>query len=435
MVTNATHSIDSEEAVIGSLLLDGSCITAVKEIVTQDDFYHETNRWCYEACLDLHSRREAINQITLATELNRQGKLDSCGGSAFLSHLISNCPTSIDADHYADIVHRLAVSRRLMALGEKIRGIGEQADPNTGKTLDEVTGLVKDFQKANANMGEVVTPYQAAELTMELISKYNSENKAISWGFRDLDDSTGGIFPELIVVGARPSIGKTQFLLDIAANISRQNKTQLFVSGEMGVNQLMERRVSRALGISIKDMRSHGIPDEMSGRVMDLAGEISEDGIYYLPIGTASGEIYRHATKLKETVGLDIIFVDYLGMLKDVWNSKDNLNVATGKAMKTLKAIVDDLQIPVIVASQLNRRVEYRAEDDRIPTLADLRDSGTIEQDADNVFLLGRKLDVVGDEGVLWVKRAKGRQIGTAKALKLVWLPDKYHYADYFEGG
>jgi len=424
------HDQDAEEAVIGSLLIDGEAIRLVAESLKASDFYHEQNRWIYEACLPIHKRREAINQITIAQELSRQGKLEDCGGAAYLSHLISICPTSLDIEHYAAIVRRLSACRQMIALSGQLASLGYEASPDTNEMIERGIKLFDQYRKENVSFEELITPYQAGEEVIDLIKKYNEPGHAMSWGFRDLDDITTGIYPEFVIVGARPSVGKTQIMKDIAENVATQGKTILFASAEMSISALMERKIARELGISIQEIRRHGIPEEHMDKVIELSGQVSESRIYYLPRGVSSRDIYNQAKRMKETIGLDILFVDYLQFLNDCWaTGRENQNVRVGEVCKRLKSIVNDLEIPVIVASQLSRSLEHRAEDSRKPNLADLRDSGNIEQDADVVFLLWRDPE---DDRVLEVKMAKNRQLGDAPAIKLIWLSERHRYGDAY---
>jgi replicative DNA helicase len=219
-------------------------------------------------------------------------------------------------------------------------------------------------------------------------------------------------------------VGKTQLMLDIAEEVANQNKTVLFCSVEMSMEAILERRVAREMGISVLELREKGLNQEQRDKLINMAGYNSERSIYYMSNGAATSDIFNEAQKLKDNIGLDIIFIDYLQFLKDCWqNDRENQNVRVGKASKTLKTIANELKIPVIVASQLNRQLEHRTQEERHPTLADLRDSGNIEQDADVVFLLDRESitdkDGYVDDTTLVVKMAKNRQMGTAPAVKL----------------
>ncbi len=418
------HNNDAEEGVLGSLLIDGDTI----RLITLDagDFYYEQNQIIYSACLELVGRGTSINQITLGQELARVKKLESIGGVAQLSYLISICPTSLDIEHYAEIVKRLSACRQMVSLGERISAIGNETPPVVNDMIDRGVGLFDKFRRNNTSFSELVTPREAGQELVDLIGKYNEPGHAMKWGFSDLDSITTGIYPELTIIGARPSVGKTQIMKDVAENVAAQGKTVLFASAEMSISALMERKVAREIGISVRAIRWQGIPEEQMEKVVELSGQVSESSIYYLPHGVSSRDIYNQAKRMKETIGLDILFVDYLQFLTDCWSGKENQNVRVGEACKRLKSIVNDLEIPVIVASQLSRSVEMRSEDSR-PRLSDLRDSGNIEQDADVVLLLWRDIE---DDRVLEIKMAKNRQLGGAPAIKIIWLPEKQRYVN-----
>ena len=422
------HDIDAEEAVIGSLIIDGDTIKLVVDTLKPADFYYEQTGEIYTAVTTIHARHDKVNQTTIAQELHRTGKLEGIGGVAHLSHLISVCPTSMDIEHYAQIVKRLSASRQMISMSEKLASLGYEASPDTNGMIERGIALFDSYRKANTTFDSLVTPMQAGQEVFDLIGKYNTPGHAISWGFRDLDRITSGIYPEFIIVGSRPSVGKTQILKDVAENVALQGSKVLFASAEMGISALMERKVARETGISIRELRKSGIPQDDEDAVMDLAGRVSKSPIYYLPRGVSSKDVYNQAKRMKETIGLDILFVDYLQFLTDCWSGKENQNVRVGEICKRLKSIVNDLEIPVIVASQLSRTMEYRSEDNQKPKLADLRDSGNIEQDADVVLLLWR--DPENDE-ILAIKMAKNRQLGQSLSIKLKWDTAKYRYGDY----
>lgn len=427
---------DAEEAVLGSLLIDGESIKEIENKIKPDDFYYEQNQIVYQGCLELRSRREVINQVTLAQELTRQGRLETCGGTSRMSYLISVCPTSLDIEYYADIVRRLSVSRQVIALGDRVSAVGYEAQPDISLTVGKISTMFDNLRKGVTIYDELVSPKDAANVIFDMIGEYNQPRKGLNWGYRDLDDLTSGIFPELVIIGARPSIGKTQIMLDITENLVWQGKRVLFCSAEMMIKSLMERKIARELKLDIRRLRKCGLETDIMDKLARLAADVSEQQVYYLPQGTTSQDIYNEALKLKSNIGLDIVFVDYLQILKDCWQSgRESKNVLVGRASKVLKSLVNDLEMPVVCASQLNRDLERRPEEQRKPTLADLRESGDIEQDADVVFLLWRDLDNI-EEGVrntLEVKMAKNRQLGDSPAVKLIWLPDEHKYVDGYK--
>ena len=432
------HDISAEECVIGSLLISGDQMVNVGRLMPSD-FYHEPLGILFTACKSLWNRKSSINQITVAQELDRQGKLETCEGVAYLSHLISIVPSPLDIGDYAQIVERLSVSRKAIMLGSKITDIGFSAFPSQQTIVEMIVTLVSEFRKNNGRFAGLITPRDASDMMFDLITKYRNKTEGISWGFEDLDRITSGIHPaELIVNGARPGVGKTQFMIDVADNVERQGKHILFVSAEMSMEYLLERKVSRLLQKGIREIR-HGEITEMDERIIfEAASAMSQSNIYTLAANVSSNEIYAEASRLADQVGLDIILVDYLQKLADCYGDKENQNIRVGRACKVLKDIAIDLNIPVIVASQLSRAIEHRPEDEKIPNLADLRDSGSIEQDADVVFLLHRYMGSAPvydggnrDPRVLRIKMAKNRQLGAAQAQKLLWDNDEHRYVDY----
>ncbi len=422
------HDMNAEESLIGSILIDGSCFLKIKYMVSVEDFYDERNSVIYEACNSLYSRHIAIDIVTLAQELERSGKLSACGGSAYLSHLISVVPTSIDAEYYAEIVHRLSVHRKIIALGNFIEQSGYKVSDDANTIIDSISNQISSFKKDNVSINDLYTSSHAADEMFEMIEEFKNPAKLIPWGFHNLDDLTSGIFPELTVIGARPSVGKTELMLNIANNIKHHCKI-LFCSAEMTIRGLLERRVAQELKITIPELRRGNLSEEQLDVIVRLSGEISEEEIYYLPPkATSSQLIYNTVSKLIDSTGVDIVFIDYIQILKDCWKeNNDKMNVRVGRAVKVIKGIVNDFNIPVIAGSQLNRLSEYRA--DPRPKLSDLRETGDIEQDADNVILLHR--DKEESPNILECKIAKGRQTGDFPSVRLLWLPDKRKYVDY----
>lgn len=429
------HDTDAEEATIGSLIIDGDTIRLVENTINPAAFYYEQNQWLFEACLALRERREAINQVTLAQELNRKGRLEQCGGAAHLSYLVSIVPTSLDIEHYANIVRRMAVSRQAVALADRIASIGYDAEPDVNMTMVRISEILNAFKKSVTVFDELISPKDAGNVILDMLEQYHNPPKGMSWGFRAIDEITSGVFPELVIIGARPSVGKTQIMLDVTENLVQQDYKVLFCSAEMMIRPLMERKIARELKADIRKLRQYKLEPELMDKLVELAGMVAEQQVYYMPQGISSQDIYNEALKLKSTVGLDIVFVDYLQILRDCWQSgRESKNVLVGRASKVLKSLVNELGIPVICASQLNRDLERRPEEQRKPTLADLRESGDIEQDADVVFLLWREIENLEKSNQLEVKMAKNRQLGDAPAVKLIWVAHEHRYYDCYQG-
>lgn len=429
------HDIEAEESLLGALLLDGRLIGNIFNTIHEVDFYSERNSLIFTAISELYKRRETVNQITVAQELNRLNLLEKCGGASYLAHLISVCPTILDIDSYANIVHRLSVSRNLIIISEKLADIGYSACPDSSQTINQSSELFESFKSKNTVLGsKVITPVVAANELFGMLESYGKVQVSLQWGYRDLDYVTTGIYPELIVIGARPSVGKSQFMLDVAENIDNQNKKVLFVTSEMNLKQVLERSLAKVTGMSIRELRLNGIPAEKEKLVMDYIGYMAEGNIYYRTGKIYASDIFRETQTLKQTTGVDIVFVDYLQFLADCWEeSRENQNIRVGKACKVLKNIVEELGVPVVVASQLSRAMEYRNKESKFPMLADLRDSGNIEQDADVVLLLHRDEDEDDPtklSNVLQIKMAKNRQLGIASHINLVFNTKVNRYMD-----
>jgi replicative DNA helicase len=434
------HDISAEEAVLGSLVLDGAEYVNVGKLMA-DDFYVEPHGIIFGAIQTLYHRYEAINQITIAQELDRIGKLEYCGGVAYLSHLISIVPTPLDCNSYADIVIRLSICRKAIILGQKIAAVGFAANEKAQITVDQISDLVNTFRRTSGDFGELITPKNAADMMFELMQSHHQKKEGISWGFRDLDRMTIGIHPsEYVIVGARPSVGKTQLVLDIADVIDSQNKKVLFVSLEMSMEQLQERQISKITNKSIRTLRKGTISQKDEEAILSEIGAIAQGNTYWITRTLTSQQILTKATWLQANVGLDVVIVDYLQKLKDCnTTDRDTQNVRVGRASGNLKEMALDLGISVIVPCQFNREYEKKknTDDDRPPQLSDLRDSGSIEQDADVVFLLDRDPDGTEHDGgkhdksMLRLKMAKNRQLGTAPAIKLRWDNKKHRYTDY----
>lgn len=429
------HDISAEELVIACLLLDGEMIREIKTL-EWSDFYSEQLSQIYKICVELYQRGQIINQITIGEEEERLNKSDKLGGVAYLSHLLSIASSPYDTNTYADIVHNYSLSRQLITLGEQCTKIGYEANPDNKQSIQTIYDMITDFKKKHMTFEGIVSPKEASSMMLDFIREYKDKPKTLKWGYRDLDSITSGIYPdELIIIGARPSVGKTQLMLDIMENLSTSGKNILFCSAEMSLKHILERRIARELGVSILELRQKRISDDEEKGLLYLIGENASRSVYYMRKGTSSDDILNEATKMKDNVGLDIVFIDYLQFLSDCWQSTgENQNVRVGKASKTLKLIANELNIPVVVASQLNRGLEHRGEGDKHPTLADLRDSGNIEQDADVVFLLDRIIvkEPNGNEDNtrLSVKMAKNRQIGSMPAVELRYDLKTRRYVD-----
>jgi replicative DNA helicase len=387
---------DAEEAVIGSLLIDGTSIFQIADFLQPSDFYFEQNRLLYDACMALYQRDEAINQVTLSQELSRRGKLEMCGGAARLSYLISICPTSLDIEHYARIVYRLSVMRQMITAGDRIAAIGYESGPDVDESLAKAEGILFRLRRGGGSndlthIREVldkyfeVAPPSSEERPERLIN--------IPSGFAGLDEILGGLQrSDLVIIAGRPSMGKTSLALNIVRNAAVEHRACVALfSLEMGRDSLVTRLVSSESGINSRRIRfgEHKTEDE-ERKVMDATGVLSEAPIYIddTPM-IRMAEMRSKALRLNYERGIDLVILDYLQLMQGESSGRgENRVQEISYICRSLKALAREINAPVIAVSQLSRAVEWRASHE--PQLSDLRESGSIEQDADVVLFIYR---------------------------------------------
>lgn len=430
------HDIDAEESVIGSLLLNGEAISDIAGTLKPEHFFREKNGWIYEACLDLYQKGKAIDQVTVARWLIDHEKLDQIGGPAYFYHVLGVTPTSVHVKHYSDIVQKTAFSREIISIACKIAAMGyEGVEDAQGKAIDALVALTSDRR-------EVLSPKEwANSLLSEYAARNERGNLAVSWGLKDVDYMTGGLMPgELTILGARPGMGKTSIIQQIATETAKTGPV-LFVSAEMTAVALGDRHVSAATGIDMRTLRRGNYGDTQWGQIQDAIGALAGGSLWTFPgEGMTPSEIRAKASEVTARAGaIRLIVVDYLQILGD--EGGENQNVRIGGISKGLKHMSKALNVPVMVASQLSRNLEYRNE--KRPSLADLRDSGNLEQDADVVLFIYREdyyyktpeawheaHDGPYPKGIVEVIQAKHRQYGTHEIVKVRWQPDKMAYVD-----
>jgi replicative DNA helicase len=317
--------------------------------------------------------------------------------------------------------------------------VGYKAEAGPDVMASQVDELWQTFKSENTSSTELISPEMAGNDVLNLVEKYGEPGHAPSWGFKNLDDITAGIYPEYVIIGARPSVGKTQLILDIAEQLVHQGQHVFVASAEMQDNQIYERKLAASLGISILQLRKFGMSEDQQTKVVELAGDISESTIHYLSGDLYFRNVYKEACFLKDKGKLDIVFLDYIGALRDCYaENKDSQTTRVSRISNKIQAAVHELKVPWVIASQLNREVEHRNDGfkkqvkSRKPQLSDLRDSGSLEQDADVIFLLHRDEDENGEVSpILKVKMAKNRQLGTAKSVELLYNYNLRRYVDY----
>ncbi len=389
------HDIEAEEAVIASLLVDSEAIYQVTPILRPGDFFREKNGWVYEACLELWSRDEAINQITVAHELARRDRLEEVGGQTYLVDLIRSLPTSIGVEFYAQIVRRDATYRGLIHSATAIMQMAYEAPSDLEQVLGRSETLLQQL-RGGENFRDFVHISQVLQSYLEEDAEVFAARQlqTLRTGFHDLDLLLGGLKrADLIIVGARPSVGKSSFALGIARNAALSQKASVaFFSLEMSAEQLAIRLLSSESEVDSTRLRLGEQTDVEERRVIRALGELSEANIWFddTPMLTAS-ELRAKARRLEQEKGLDLIVVDYLQLMQgdQGGGSRENRVQEISYISRMLKGLARELNVPVVALAQLSRAIETRHP--RTPLLSDLRDSGSIEQDADVVLFLNRE--------------------------------------------
>jgi replicative DNA helicase len=395
------HDNEAEEAVIASLLVDPEAIFKVAPRLKADDFFREKNAWIYTACRALWDRSESINQITVAHELDRQNRLEDVGGIAYLSRLVTDLPTSVGVENYAGIVQRDATYRKLISAAGQIAQIAYTGGADVGEALGHAETLI-----AAVRQGETLRDFQHIR---ELLAGYleNAQSgvgalatgsRALTTGFMDLDTLLGGIKRgDLVVVAARPSLGKTSLVLNYARNAAaRQQAVVAFFSIEMAAEQLVQRVLSMESGVDSTRLAFGQHSEREERRISQALGVLSDLPVFFDDSATLTiAEMRAKSRRLKIERGLDLVVVDYLQLMSSGMRNENRVQVVS-YISRALKQLARDLDVPVIACSQLSRASEQRASN--IPMLSDLRESGSIEQDADVVMFIYREEKYVSRE-------------------------------------
>jgi replicative DNA helicase len=387
------HNVEAEEAVLGSVLLDREVIGRVSGVLETRDFYRERNGLIYQAMLDLYDRHEPVDYLTLIDELDRTQRLDQTGGATYVAGLLGVVPTPIHAEHYAKIVADCAFMRRLISAGGKIATIGfqNQFEPETALEKSEQILFEIASKKANrdfAPLSDILRDYLEQ---LSLLREGEAIKYGVPSGYADLDKLTAGGFQrsDLVILAARPSMGKTSLGLGIAANAGLKFKAASAIfSLEMSAAQVAARLLSTESGIETTRLRTGNLTEAESRKLGHALGILAETQIYVDDTPGISVTSLRAKTRrLHAEVPLDLVIVDHLQLMTS-GNSGINRVQEMSEISRQLKGLARELHVPVVALSQLSRAVEQRSP--KIPILSDLRESGSIEQDADVVIFIYR---------------------------------------------
>jgi replicative DNA helicase len=424
------QNLDAEQSVLGSLLIDRDAIIQVAPILKADDFYQPSHGQIYQAVIDLYDRKQPTDIVTLSDELDRQERLDGVGGVAYLASLAAAVPTSVHVEYYARIVERTATLRRLIDAGTKVVGVAYQEGIETEDALDQAEQAIFDVSQRRVARGFLPIK-DVLEVLFDDMNESGGRVLGVPTGFSDLDRVLGGLQKsDLVIIAARPSIGKTALALSMAYNASvYHRRTVGFISLEMSAQQIGQRLMSMETGVNSHRLRLSQISDDEWEKMSRAFGKLSEAQLFIDDSGGASvSDVRTRARRLQAEFGLDLLIVDYLQLMQSRRN--DNRVQEISEISRGLKQLARELNIPVVALSQLSRAVESRA--DHQPLLSDLRESGSIEQDADVVMLMYReeKYDPQTDrKGIADINIAKHRNGATA-IVRLRFFDETTRFAD-----
>jgi replicative DNA helicase len=427
------HNADAEEAVLGSILIDSQAVAQVANFLRPGDFFRPQLGTIYDAVLHLYDRREPVDFLTLQDELQRTGRYDEVGGLAFLSSLLSVVPTSLHVEQYARIVERAALRRRLIDAAGRIAALGYNETLDTEQAIEQAEQVLfgvaekrarRDFQK----LVDVLRAYWEQLLVAADVDRLQ---QGIPTDFKDLDKLLGGLQrSDLIVVAARPSMGKSSFALCLARNAAVRFGAKVGIfSLEMSLLQLAQRLLFSESGVDSSRLRQANLGRAEREKLAAALVTLSTAPIYLDDTpNIALGELRAKARRLDHEVGLDLLVVDYLQLIQG--NGRENRVGEISEISRSLKALGRELNVPVVALSQLSRAVESRSP--HIPMLSDLRESGAIEQDADVVMFIYREEVYDRDtdkKGIAEIYVAKHRN-GPTGQVSLLWLDKLTKFVD-----
>ena len=430
------HSIEAEQSVVGAMLIDKDAITTASEIICGDDFYQTAYGVVFDSVVELFNEGKPVDLVTLQNRLKEKEVPEEISSLEFVRDLVAAVPTSANVKYYAEIVAEKATLRKMIKLNEEIANACYLAKEPVEAIMERTEKKVFELVQ-NRNTGDYVPIKQVVLNALERIEKASKSKGTVTGiptGFIDLDYKTSGLQPsDFILVAARPSMGKTAFVLNIAQHVAfRQNKTVAIFSLEMSKEQLVNRLFSLESYVDAQLLRTGNLKDSDWEKLIEGAGTIGKSNLIIDDTpGISISEMRSKCRKYKLEHGLDLIIIDYLQLMSgSVGKRSDSRQQEISDISRSLKALARELNVPVISLSQLSRAVEQRP--DHRPMLSDLRESGAIEQDADVVMFIYRDdyyhkdTEHVNEAEIIIAKQRNG-PIGT---VTLTWLPQYTKFAN-----
>ncbi|MES2631095.1 MAG: replicative DNA helicase [Patescibacteria group bacterium] len=427
------QNLDAEKSLLGSVLIDEETLADITEHVTMKDFYDKRHAVIYDAMMRLYEKRKPVDLLTLTDELKRKSELDDIGGSAFLTELTNYVPTSAHAESYAEIVAQKAVRRRLIKASGQISEMGFDEDSTTQELLQQAEAelfSVSD-QSLKQDLVSIESILTESFDRMEELHRNKGQLRGVRTGYRDLDNMTAGLQrSDLIILAARPAMGKTTLVTNLAYNVATIAKQPvLFFSLEMSKEQLVDRMLADASGVDAWNIRTGNLSDDDFSKLSDAMGEMAEAPIYIDDTpGVSVLEMRTKARRAAHEQPLGLIIVDYLQLMQGSGRDNGNRVQEVSEISRGLKLLARELNVPVIALSQLSRSVESRTP--QVPQLSDLRESGSIEQDADIVMFIYREAYYNPDtdrENITDLIIAKHRNGPTGK-VELYFHPERLRF-------
>ena len=421
------HDIEAEQAVIGSMLTDKDAVVEAIEILKEDDFYRQDNKLIYAAIVNLYNRAEPIDIITVKAELISLGKFEQVGGLEYLAMLPDKVPTTANVEKYIRIVEEKSVLRKLIKASNELIDLGYAETEDLDTIMDQAEKKIFEISQGKNQKGYTPLKDVLVETFAEIEKLYNQKEPitGIPTGFADLDYKTAGLHnSDLVLVAARPAMGKSAFALNIATNAAMQAKVPVVIFNlEMSKSQLVNRILCSEAMVDSNKIRTGKIEEDDWVKLATALGPLSEAPIYIDDTpGITVTEIRAKCRKLKLEKNIGLIVIDYLQLIQGTGKRNASREQEISEISRSLKILAKELDVPVIALSQLSRAAEQRA--DHRPMLSDLRESGAIEQDADIVMFLYRDDYYNPDtekKNIAEVIMAKHRA-GSTGTVELLWL-------------
>jgi replicative DNA helicase len=387
----APHSIEAEEAVLGAILINPDALYEVLSFLRAEDFFIVRHAWIWEATLQLHERRDPIDYLTIVSELEQTGRLAEVGGAAYILSLVNKTPSALNVEGYGRIVERMAIRRRLIEAASHIAEVAHSGETDIDAVINKSEQVI--FEVTERRLARDLVPIKDAVSEyfdhVSFMARHQEEVLGVPTGFIDLDRLLGGLQrSDLIIIAARPGMGKSSWLNSVVMNAARMNQQVALFTLEMSNEQLVQRFVSAETHIPSHKLREGKLDEKDWAQFVAATQYIGTLPVYMDDTPALStSDLRSKARRLHLELGLDVIVVDYLQLMTTPYRSENRVQEIS-YISRSLKQLARELNVPVVAAAQLSRAVEQR--NDKRPQLSDLRESGSIEQDSDVVMFIYR---------------------------------------------